>query len=314
MIAKQIEHNNHQSINFNLLTKPEMQFDFLKEKYLISTDSNNASETSSPVEEFDLIKNLIYDDKDEMNDFDESSSIEAKLASEYFQDYKSDSASNGCLKDLECILEEQLIDEFEEANDDLIDLYASAISGLSIGNQTSNQTNYAGKQELVDKNELNKIRLRKQVEDKIERFKQKNRFSQQISYSNVNQTSVPKTKDDLALRELANLTRKQQDDWFNDAFRKDEESVDSSSEEDEFKVNFKKNESLKESLDNLNKQISLLDEAHDRSLNNAQIKSTNVLSNQKQKTIENEQSYQDRLNELSDWSIETIVRKCDLRM
>ena len=331
------EHNtnrldaNHYAL---LLTaKPKMQFDFLNERFLINTDLT--SETSTPVDEFD-VKQFIYDPHGSPGRSDHNldsnldhrlersdhssdrSSIDLKLATEHFQDYPSDDYLN---------LESEL-EEFEEANDELINLYASAISGLSIGsavpesaistglpvsssistsfystasnvpsnttnnansnttnNITSNMNSNISASNYTQLDQTDKIRLRKQVEDKVERFKQnsKNRFSQQIESSSVllrEQNDRPAVKDDLALLGLSRV-------------RPDEmgmildESDDYSSEEDPVGS---QGGSLKRSLDAFSKQLSLLDE--------------------RREPARNEANYQEKLNELSDWSIDTIVSVC----
>lgn len=356
----------HQSLNdnFQLLTKPDMQFDFLKEKYLINT--NLTSETSTPVEEFDICKNFIYDDDkerdddvkygknnyedysecDEVNDFNsqDPNLIDLKLATEHFEDYPSDSSRR---EYLESILEEHIADldeEFEEANDELINLYASAISGLSISNNSVNLNqnnsynneflknkqldgNYSEKfkknnldQTNIKLDQTDKIKLRKQVENRVECFKQnsKNRFSQQINCLNSKQVLEPKTKDDLACLEFSNFENnlsykenhnlKKQDDQYALRTKYDKMMIfgDNDSSSDEL-ISPNKNEFLKESLNNFSKQLTLLNEQDDRSKlpNNSNVQ-PNVPRDQQ--TIQNEQTYQDKLNQLSEWSIDTIVR------
>lgn len=295
------EHSNRPSDanRFSLLltAKPETQFDFLNERFLINTDLT--SETSTPVDEFDVKHSFIYDAPSS-----ERSSIDLKLATEHFEDYPSDS------RPAADYLESEL-DEFEEANDDLINLYASAISGLSIGSvnsgnlpvactigagtsiTASNKVSYAAGNTAGNRAAANstashyaqlgqtdKIRLRKQVEDKVERFKQnsKNRFSQQIeSSSALLRDQQPVAKDDLALVG-AGRARPDEIGMILD------ESDDYSSEEDPVGS---RGGSLKRSLDAFSKQVSRLDE--------------------RPVAVRSEANYQEKLNELSDWSIDTIV-------
>lgn len=313
-----------------------MQYNFLREKYLINTDQAT-SETSTPVDEFDIVKNYIYEDEDDMDedkfstpDYDthnQTSSIDIKLATEHFEDYPSDGYSKD---NLESILDEQLAsDEFEEANDDLIELYASAISGLSLNdNVLSSESNY-NKQILskptdsvrssnfigTEPDQANKIKLRRQVEDKVQCFKQnsRNRFSQQIDYSSIQNKELlePKSKDDLACLEAFNQTKlikKQQELWYKDDLTNkmmmmviNESDSSSDNELIDLEQNLQSNKNdLRESLDNFSKQLSLLDEQHSKTL-----ESSNRPTRDQQET---EQNYQAKLNELSDWSIDTIVR------
>lgn len=281
--------------------KPEMQFDdFLNERFLINTDL--ASESSTPVDEFD-VKHLIYGAP--------HSSIDLKLATEHFEDYPSDSG-RGTTDDEDYLNLESELEEFEEANDELINLYASAISGLSIGGgvtgsgvtgssqqvpsttvqatqkttqttasssvvSASSASNYYGQMEASDK----QIKLRKQVEDKVERFKQnsKNRFSQQIESSSVllnREEAAGKAKDDLA---LVGRSRPRPDEMVMIL----DESDDYSSGDEPTTGS----RSLKSSLDAFSKQMSLLDEPD--------------------AVRTSEPNYEAKLNELSDWSIDTIV-------
>lgn len=360
---------NHQSIDYQLLTtKPEMQFDFLKEKFLIDTDQTTGD---TPVDENFDVKKYIYDtetndddDDDEGDDEDDededvdvdvddedddeddtydnkfknSNSIDEKLATEHFEDYPSDNFYPS-KTDLENLVKEQFAsDEFEEANDDLIELYASAISGLSFtSNVISNQSNFNFNQQISNRSnnsskddtndQIKKIELRKQVEDKVKKFKQnsKNRFSQQLNYAQINDSAIelkPKSKDDLACLEISPIKNqeqiiREQDDWFKYGCSNkkivmminESDTSDSSNDNDDKKTdknydnefndleqNFQSNRNdLRESLNNFSKQLTLLDEPRDRSS-----------SRDEQQT--NEQNYQDKLNELSNWSIDTIVR------
>lgn len=293
-VTASVEHNDHRpaanhplSLLLTTAAEPEMQFDdFLNERFLINTDL--ASESSTPVDEFD-VKHFIYGAP--------HSSIDLKLATEHFEDYPSDSGRAPVDEDY-LNLESEL-EEFEEANDELINLYASAISGLSIGGgsqvpsiaaaaQTtvSSTSNYYGELEASDQ-----IRLRKQVEDKVERFKQnsKNRFSQRIESSSAllnrerqEQIVASKAKDDLALVDLIRL-RSEELDMILD------ESDDYSSGDDP--TTGSRSGSLKRSLDAFSKQMTLLDERRGEA---GAVRTS-------------EPNYEEKLNELSDWSIDTIV-------
>lgn len=265
MIKEQSEHN-YQSINYNdnyhLLAKPNMQFDFLKEKFLINTDL--ASESSTPIEdEFDVIKNFIYDNDDEHRD-ERNLTIDEKLAYEYFAYYESDNVYQ-----LENISEEDensdklINNEFQEASDNLIDLYASAISGLSINNN----------------NDKNKIELRKQVQDKVDKYK--NRFSQQIDKKSIEHHLELKSKDDYFI----------DSNFKNQSIENERSKINNSGE-------FSGNNRLKKNLDVLNIELTRLNEQQNSLINDLPI--TN------QPTDEN---YETKLAELSDWSIDTIVRK-----